>query len=150
MFDDTKVAQPAFAGKSAAFALGSTANGSYSLGADDYRTGWLTGLGFTVPAKSGEVSFERLGDVFDVDVLLAEGVEDRCPEEAGGAALPPIKEGRFVDLGGFDQDFAAALGFNSPLSIPFLLDVAVPRLAAATDGDPAPCPSRTRARLARH
>ena len=52
------------------------------------------------------------------------------------AALPPVEEGRFVELGPFDEDFAAALGFNSPLSIPFMLDIAVPRLAAATDGDP--------------
>jgi iron complex transport system substrate-binding protein len=110
------------------------------LGADDSRTGWLTGLGFTVPAKSGEVSFERLRDVFDVDVLLAEGVEDAVLKKPLVAALPPIKEGRFLDLGGFDQDFAAALGFNSPLSLPFLLDIAVPRLAAATDGDPATVP----------
>ena len=133
-------ANPSFAGKSAAFALGSSSAGSYSLGADDYRTGWLTDLGFTVPAASAEVSFERL-DVFDKDVLLAEGVEDAALKNRLFAALPPVKDGRFIQLGAFDQDFAAALGFNSPLSIPFMLDVAVPRLAAATDGDPATLPA---------
>ena len=81
------------------------------------------------------MSFERL-DVFNTDVLLAEGVEAAVLKEPVVAALPPIKEGRFVDLGAFDDDFAGALGFNSPLSIPFMLDIAVPRLAAATDGDP--------------
>lgn len=140
LFTDAKAAHHTFAGKSAAFALGATASGSYSLGADDYRTGWLTELGFTVPPKSAEVSFERLNDVFDVDVLLAEGVDAAVLKKPVVAALPPIKEGRFLDLGGFDQDFAAALGFNSPLSIPFMLDTAVPRLAAATDGDPATLP----------
>ena len=132
-------ANPTFAGKSAAFALGSSANGSYSLGADDYRTGWLIDLGFTVPPTSSEVSFEKL-DVFDKDVLLAEGLEDSALKNPLFAALPPVKEGRFVELGPFDEDFAAALGFNSPLSIPFMLDIAVPRLAAATDGDPATLP----------
>ena len=72
--------------------------------------------------------------MFDSDVLLVEGVErPRWPSAV--AALPPVKEGRLVELGAFDHDFAAALGFNSPLSIPFMLDIAVPRLAAATDGD---------------
>ena len=129
-------ANPGFAGKSAAFAFGSSSNGSSSLGADDYRTGWLVNLGFTVPKTGAEVSFEKL-DVFDSDVLVAEGVSDSTVKNPLFAALPPVKEGRFVQLGAFDQDFAAALGFNSPLSIPFLLDIAVPRLAAATDGDPA-------------
>ena len=146
LVDQTKAAfgsavqkNPSFAGKSAAFALGSTAEGSYSLGADDYRTGWLTELGFTVPKASQEVSFEQL-DVFDADVLIAEGVEDAAIENPVFARLPPVQEGRFVRLGAFDEDFAAALGFNSPLSIPYLLDIAVPRLAAATDGDPATVP----------
>ncbi|HEY5783653.1 MAG TPA: ABC transporter substrate-binding protein [Microlunatus sp.] len=141
VFDEAKTANPSFAGKSAAFALGSSANGTYSLGADDYRTGWLTQLGFTVPEKGAEVSFEQLEGVFGgVDVVLAEGVEKSALENPLVQALPPMEEGRFVDLGAFDQDFAAALGFNSPLSIPFMLDTAVPRLAAATDGDAATTP----------
>ena len=141
VFDEATSANPSFAGKSAAFALGSSATGTYSLGADDYRTGWLTQLGFTVPEKGGEVSFEQLESVFGgVDVILAEGVETSALQNPVVRALPPVEEGRFVDLGAFDQDFAAALGFNSPLSIPFMLEVAVPRLAAATDGDPASTP----------
>lgn len=135
VFTQAVQANPSFAGRSAAFALGSSASGSTSLGADDYRTGWLTDLGFTVPEKGGEVSFEKL-DVFDTDVLLAEGMAATALKNPLFAALPPVKEGRFVQLGAFDEDFAAALGFNSPLSIPFMLDVALPRLAAATDDDP--------------
>jgi iron complex transport system substrate-binding protein len=138
-FTDAVAANPSFDGKSAAFALGSSDSGTFSLGADDYRTGWLTELGFTVPEKSGEVSFERL-DVLDADVLLVEGFEQKALDNKLFAALPVVEEGRMVDLGAFDQDFAAALGFNSPLSIPFMLDTALPRLAAATDGDPATTP----------
>ena len=93
-------------------------------------------LGFTVPEKSGEVSFEQLESVFGgVDVLVAEGVDATALANPVTQALAPVKEGRFLDMGAFDQDFAAALGFNSPLSLPFVLDAAVPRLAAATDGD---------------
>ncbi|SDR81834.1 iron complex transport system substrate-binding protein [Friedmanniella luteola] len=138
-FTDAVAANPGFAGKSAAFALGSSDSGTFSLGADDYRTGWLAELGFTVPATSTEVSFERL-DVLDADVLLVEGFEQKALDNKLFAALPVVEEGRLVQLGAFDQDFAAALGFNSPLSIPFLLDVAVPRLAAATDGDTSTTP----------
>ncbi len=139
LFTDAVAAHPSFAGKSAAFALGSSDSGTFSLGADDYRTGWLTELGFTVPEKGGEVSFERL-DVLDADVLLVEGFEQKALDNKLFTALPVVEEGRLVDLGAFDQDFAAALGFNSPLSIPFMLETALPRLAAATDDDPATTP----------
>ena len=139
-FTDAVAANPSFAGKSAAFGLGSSAAGTRSLGADDYRTGWLVELGFTVPKTSSDVSFEKL-EAVDQDVFVAEGFEDAALKNPLFTALPVVKEGRFVNLGAFDQDFAAALGFNSPLSIPFLLDVAVPRLAAATDGDPATVPA---------
>lgn len=141
LFEDATAANPTFAGKSAAFALGASAAGTYSLGTDDYRTGWLTELGFTVPAKSGEVSFEQLESVFGgVDVVVGEGIESTALQNPLTQALPPVKEGRFLDMGAFDQDFAAALGFNSPLSLPFVLEAAVPRLAAATDGDVATTP----------
>lgn len=68
LFVDAKAANPSFTGPSAMFVLGgSTADGINSLGADDYRTGWLAELGFTVPAEGQRVSFERL-DLLDADV----------------------------------------------------------------------------------
>lgn len=141
-FDKAAKAHPEFAGKSASFALG----GAYSLGADDYRTGWLVDLGFTVPKHSGKVSEERL-DLFDTDVLVLEGAGADLTGSAVFASLDAVEEGRVVDLGEFDDDFAGALGFNSPLSLPYVLDVAVPRLADAVDGDPAtevaPYPGRS-------
>jgi iron complex transport system substrate-binding protein len=42
-----------------------------------------------------------------------------------------------VYLGRFDSVATAALGFGSPLSLPYLLDLLVPSLAQAADGDPA-------------
>lgn len=139
-FDRAKAENPDFAGKSAAFALGSSATGTYSLGADDYRSGWLTDLGFTVPEKGGEVSFEQLSTI-DQDVLVGEGVDRAALSNPAFTRLGAVQEGRFVNLGAFSDDFAAALGFNSPLSLPVVLDIAVPRLAAATDGDPASTPA---------
>lgn len=131
---------PEFAGKRAAFLLGSSASGVWNMGADDYRTGWLTQLGFEVDDVSGEVSYEKL-DTLDRDVLLGEGVAAADLKRDVVQQLAVVREGRYVGLGAFENDFAAALGFNSPLSLPFLLDLAVPRLAAATDGDPATKPA---------
>lgn len=128
---------PDFAGKEARFALGASEAGTYSLGADDYRTGWLTELGFTVPDTGGEVSPELIGQEMDADVLVAEGVPSEVRDLPLVQNIPVVQEGRTVFLGeDFATDFAGALGFNSPLSIPAMLEIAVPRLAAATDGDP--------------
>ncbi len=137
-FDRAKADHPEFVGKQAAFVFG-VSGGVFHLGADDYRTGWLTELGLEVVETSGEVSLEKLAEI-DRDVLVAEGL---APEITGAdvfTRLSAVEEGRYVYLGEFDQDFAAALGFNSPLSLPFLLDIAVPRLAAALDGDPTTTP----------
>ncbi|GAB3766846.1 ABC transporter substrate-binding protein [Microlunatus parietis] len=139
-FDAAIAEHPEFEGKRAVFLLGSSAAGFYNLGADDYRTGWLTELGFDVDAKGGEISYEKL-DTLDRDVLLGEGIAEADFKRDLVQQLTVVKEGRYVGLGAFDDDFAAALGFNSPLSLPFLLDIAVPRLAAATDGDPATTPA---------
>jgi iron complex transport system substrate-binding protein len=44
--------------------------------------------------------------------------------------LGAVREGRVIYMDA-DGDFANALGFSSPLSIPFALEQAVPKLAAA-------------------
>ena len=133
-FDQVRSANPSFAGKSASFLLGGDQAGVYSLSQSDYRTGWLTELGFTVPEEDATVSLERL-DAVDADVVMAEGLPDSVTGSRLWGAVDAVREDRFVDFGRFDQDFAAALGFNSPLSLPFVLTEAEPRLAAATDGD---------------
>lgn len=139
-FDAVVAEHPEFNGKRAAFLLGSSAAGVWSVGTDDYRAGWLTQLGFEMDETSGEVSYEKL-DTLDRDVLIGEGVAEADLQRELVQQLAVVRENRYVGLGAFDNDFAAALGFNSPLSLPFLLDIAVPRLAAATDGDPATRPA---------
>lgn len=135
-FATARERHPEFAGRRAAFAFG----GTYSMGRDDYRSGWLTDLGFELPATSGEVSEERLA-TFDRDVLLLEGVGDDLTASPLFQSLDVARRHRTVELGTFGDDFAGALGFNSPLSLPYVLKVAVPRLAAAADGDPSTEPA---------
>lgn len=44
----------------------------------------------------------------------------------------------------FEDQLAGAIGFSSPLSLPFAIEQAVPRLVAALDGNPAtPVPEST-------
>ena len=138
-FTSVRGANPSFTGKSASFLLGGDRAGVYSLSTTDYRTGWLTELGLTVPTKDATVSLERL-DTVDADVVMAEGLPGSVTGSPLWGALGAVKEKRFVDFGSFDQDFAAALGFNSPLSLPFVLQEAEPRLRAATDGDASTAP----------
>ena len=139
-FEQARTEHPEFADKQAVFVFGAS-GGVYHLGGDDYRSGWLTDLGMVVDPTGGEVSLEKLADL-DRDVLVAEGLSTEITESEVFTHLKVVREGRYAYLGEFDQDFAAALGFNSPLSLPFLLEVAVPRLAAATDGDPDTVPQR--------
>lgn len=138
-FEQVRTANPQFAGQSASFLLGGDQTGTYALSTADYRTGWLTELGFTVRGEDATVSLERL-DTVDADVVMAEGLSESLTGNRLWGALDAVREKRFVDFGQFDQDFAAALGFNSPLSLPFVLSEAEPRLKAATDGDASTAP----------
>ncbi|MDO9379779.1 MAG: iron-siderophore ABC transporter substrate-binding protein [Nocardioidaceae bacterium] len=138
-FADVIERNPDFAGKTASFGLGVGATGSYEIAQDDYRSGWLTDLGFEVPKTGGEISLESL-DELEADVVVFEGVEGDVLSSPVARSMPAITENRYIDFGPFDADFAAALGFNSPLSLQTVLEIAEPRLAAATDGDPETVP----------
>ncbi|MGY1838916.1 MULTISPECIES: iron-siderophore ABC transporter substrate-binding protein [unclassified Modestobacter] len=136
-FAEATSAHPGFAGTSIAVDLTGVGSGHYSLGTDDLRTQFFDDLGFAVPETSTDVSPERL-DLLDTDVLAVLGytAEDAAADPLF-AGLDVVTEGRTVLLGSYDGDVAAALGFGSPLSLPYLLDEVVPALDAATDGDPA-------------
>ncbi|MGY1831098.1 ABC transporter substrate-binding protein [Geodermatophilus sp. SYSU D01180] len=127
---------PDFAGSSLAVDLTGVGSGHYLLGADDLRTQFFTDLGFTVPETSTDVSQERL-DLLEADVLAVNGYDQAAADgDALFSALDVVTQGRTVLLGGYSGDVSAALGFGSPLSLPYLLDEVVPSLAAAADGDP--------------
>ncbi|PWW25053.1 iron complex transport system substrate-binding protein [Geodermatophilus normandii] len=128
---------PGFADSSIAVDLTGVGSGHYLLGADDLRTQFFTGLGFGVPDTSTDVSQERL-DLLDADVLAVNGYDQAAADaDTLFSALDVVTQGRTVLLGSYSGDVSAALGFGSPLSLPFLLDEVVPALAAAADGDPA-------------
>ncbi|MGY1642118.1 ABC transporter substrate-binding protein [Geodermatophilus sp. SYSU D00703] len=127
----------AFAGSSLAVDLTGVGSGHYLLGTDDLRTQFFSDLGFTVPDTSTDVSRERL-DLLEADVLAVNGYDQADADaDALFSALDVVTQGRTVLLGSYSGDVSAALGFGSPLSLPYLLDQVVPALAQAADGDPA-------------
>ncbi|WP_022927903.1 iron-siderophore ABC transporter substrate-binding protein [Patulibacter americanus] len=110
----------------------------------DLRTRLFTSLGFTTPKAIDDlagkqfyasISQERL-DLLDADVLVIYGKQAELERQPAFAALDVVKEGRVVYL---DEsgDLANALGFSSPLSIPYAVERFLPQLRAAADGDPA-------------
>lgn len=137
-FADAVEANPDFAGTSVAVDLtGLGGSGHYLLGQDDLRTQFFSELGFAVPETSTELSAERL-DLLDADVLVENGYDQAALDaDAVVSQLAVVTEDRTVLLGQYAGAVSAALGFGSPLSLPYLLDQLVDPLAAAADGDPA-------------
>ncbi|MGH3086655.1 MAG: iron-siderophore ABC transporter substrate-binding protein [Rubrobacteraceae bacterium] len=134
-FEEAMEENPGFEGRTIAVTF--AFEGEYSLlTPDDLRTLLFTSLGFELPEETGPVSRERV-DLLDEDVLVFVGA-DRETLEADELvqSLDAAEEGRIVYFGDFSTDFAGALGYSSPLSLPFAIEEAVPRLAAAVDGDP--------------
>ena len=110
----------------------------YAYGSQDLRARFFTELGLKSPpaieklaGKSffAQLSSERL-DLLDQDVLIVYG------SPADVKSLPLLqrsavaREDRIVYLDP-TSDFANALGFSSPLSLPFAIEEGVPQLAAA-------------------
>lgn len=129
-FADARTANPQFAGKSVAVDL--VASGETNLlGADDLRTQAFRGLGLTIDPASQALSSEQL-TALNKDAIAVVGVDE--PQVLANpvfANLPPVRAGKVVYLGNEASAFAGALGFSSPLSLPFALDQMVPPLARA-------------------
>lgn len=134
-FDEAREANPEFEGKTAAVTF--AFEGDYSLlTPEDLRTLLFTSLGFELPEETGSISRERV-DLLDEDVLIFLGTDQATLEEDELVqSLTAAEEGRIVYFGNFSTDFSGALGYSSPLSLPFALEEAVPKLAAAVDGNP--------------
>ncbi|CCH86559.1 Putative iron uptake ABC transporter substrate-binding protein [Modestobacter italicus] len=136
-FDEATSENPSFAGTSIAVDLTGVGSGHYLLGRDDLRTQFFSDLGFAVPDTSTDVSQERL-DLLEADVLAVNGYDEAdAAADSLFSGLDVVTQGRTVLLGGYSSAVSAALGFGSPLSLPYLIDEVVPALAAAADGDPA-------------
>lgn len=120
--------------------------GIFVYGPDDPRGRFLTSLGFVLPeglAKAtgdefgGNISEENAG-LLDGDLIIWLDPDD-AEGDLGGPAYETFAvhtEGREVMLDSFNDPLGAATSFITPLSIPFLIDGLVPKMAAAIDGDP--------------
>jgi iron complex transport system substrate-binding protein len=142
-FAEARAQHPEFQGRTAVYA-GLLGTGYYAEGGSSTRVGILTSLGFDIPEDIEgseffvEVSPEEVKR-FDHDVLLWE-LGDEQSRDAIRAnplyhQLDVPREGRDVFV--VDPALAGGLALISVLSLPFVIDQLVPRLAAAVDGDPA-------------
>lgn len=128
---------PEFAGRTVAILFGYAPGSYYLIEPSDPRSGLFTSLGLRMPERTGQISQEQAG-LLDQDVIVVVGAEPAAYRtDRLFQGLDAVREGRVVHLGGFETEFAGALGFDSPLSLHVALDVLVPPLAAALDGDPA-------------
>jgi iron complex transport system substrate-binding protein len=128
---------PEFEGSS--FVLASASAGQvYAFGPQDLRARFFASLGFETPARieelAGDSFFAELSEeqleLLDQDVIVVYGSEKDFAGFPLFQRLDAVREGRVIYMD-VDGDFANALGFSSPLSIPFALEQAVPQLAEA-------------------
>ena len=116
----------------------------FVYGSQDLRSRYFTSLGLRVPGAieklTGDSFYAQLGEeslqLLDQDLLVVYGTPEDVASLPLLRRLDVVREGRVVYLDA-TGDLANALGFSSPLSLPFALEHGVPRLAAALDGDPA-------------
>lgn len=143
-FTEVQAQHPEFAGATSVIAT--PYQGIYLYGPEDLRGRLLDDLGFALPegldaiaeeSFGGNISLERT-DLLDVDVILwLDATSGEGP--LGNPVYENLRvhtEGREVFLDSYGDPLGAATSFVTPLSLPFLLDGLVPRLAAALDGDP--------------
>jgi iron complex transport system substrate-binding protein len=133
---------PEFEGSS--YVLGSVSGGKvYVYGSQDLRSRFFASLGFRTPRAiddlAGKSFFAELSEeqlrLLDQDLLVVYGARTDLESLPLAGRLDAVREGRVVFLDA-DGDLANALGFSSPLSLPYVLEEGVPMLAAAVDGDP--------------
>jgi iron complex transport system substrate-binding protein len=141
-FRTARKTHPEFHGSTAAMAT--LYEGIFVYGSEDPRGRFLTALGFTVPPSLADVGQGEFGgsisvenaDQVDIDALVwldpQKSVDRKIPQYPD---LRVARQGRDVFVPEGDPLYDAT-SFQTVLSIPFLLDGLVPRLAAADDGDP--------------
>ena len=115
----------------------------YVYSSQDLRSRFFESLGFTMPEEiddlTGESFYAELTSenlsLLDQDLIVLYG----APEDIEGLPLAErmkaVREGRIVAMDPAG-DFANALGFSSPLSLPYVVEQGVPAIADAVDGDP--------------
>lgn len=142
-FAELRAAHPEFAGKVGAYG-GYYEPGKYYIEKQgSTRVEILTQLGFSYPTDLQGDGFyvdvsQEQASLFDRDAVLWELGDAEAQKEIEAdpvyAQLDVHKQGR--DLFVTDQTMAGALALISVLSLPYVVDLLAPQLAAAVDGDP--------------
>jgi iron complex transport system substrate-binding protein len=142
-FEAVRREHPEFEGATAILAYGGP-DGYGAYASQDTRSRFFSDLGFKTPPRVDELAGDGFYTEFsqeqfrlmDQDVVIMFGTQADVLANPVFRRLDAVRDDRVVYLDLGDQ-FSGALGYASPLSLPFLLDEAAPRLAAAVDGDPA-------------
>lgn len=140
LFTQARADNPEFAGKSVAVSYFSEgAYGFYT--SQDIRGRFFTELGFVMPEEMdtlagdqfyANVSPERI-DLLDQDLIAVVNLQfipggiEALEAEPLFKQLSVVKNGHVIY---FDQQAENALGYSSPLSLPYALDAALPQLEA--------------------
>lgn len=122
-----------------------------TFNAADTAHRFLASLGIDIPDTYDELASERGGldvsaeafDLIDLDLFIFPDESPETSELFGLSVFQTLglaREGRVVALGG--GDLSAALSFQTPLAMGYLIETLPAMLSAAADGDPAtPVPS---------
>ena len=134
--EEAKKANPQFAGKTLVVDFGPEKGQHWLIPAKDPRRALFDALGFAAQTESEDVSEERL-DLLDRDVLFVNGAtkKDMLASPAF-SRLKVAKEDRTLYTS-FSTPLGGALAYSGPNALLYALDVLVPQLKNATDGDPA-------------
>ncbi len=147
-FEQVRAEHPEFDGASGVIASPYSEDKIAIYGPEDVRGRFMSSLGFVQSPEIAEIAGEEFSadigqeriDLLDTDVLvvLLPDLDENLPlleRQTLFTNLAVHKEGRgvYVDTYG---PVGGATSFVTVLSLPFLLDELVPKLAAAIDGDP--------------
>jgi iron complex transport system substrate-binding protein len=132
--DEAKAANPQFAGKTLVVDFGPEKGQHWLIPAKDPRRALFDALGFAAQSESEDVSEERL-DLLDRDVLFVNGAtrKDMLASPAF-SRLKVATEDRTLYTS-FSTPLGGALAYSGPNALLYALDMLVPQLKNATDGD---------------
>ena len=134
--DEAKAANPQFAGKTLVVDFGPEKGQHWLIPAKDPRRALFDALGFAAQKESEDVSEERL-DLIDRDVLFVNGATKK--DMLASPAFSRLKvatEDRALYTS-FSTPLGGALAYSGPNALLYALDLLVPQLKNATDGDKA-------------
>ncbi|AGZ39867.1 ABC transporter substrate-binding protein [Actinoplanes friuliensis] len=131
---EAKTANPQFAGKTLVVDFGPEKGQHWLIPAKDPRRALFDALGFAAQKESEDVSEERL-DLLDEDVLFVNGAtkKDMLTSPAFNR-LKVVTEDRALYTS-FSTPLGGALAYSGPNALLYALDMLVPELKNATDGD---------------